>query len=53
MYEGRVAVGYHQNALSGKPDGEMAKAGFAGRGYKVPNGGIYTRVGDLTRFIMA
>jgi CubicO group peptidase (beta-lactamase class C family) len=51
-YEGRVAVGYHQNGFDGKPDGEIAKAEYAGRGYKVPNGGIYTTVGDLARFIM-
>jgi CubicO group peptidase (beta-lactamase class C family) len=52
-YENRVAVGYHRNSLSGKPDGEVAKAEYAGRGYKVPNGGIYTTTGDLARFVMA
>ena len=52
-YEDRVAVGYHRNAFGGKPDGEVAKAEYAGRGYKVPNGGIYTTTGDLARFIMA
>jgi CubicO group peptidase (beta-lactamase class C family) len=52
-YEGRVAVGYHRSGPGGKPDGEMAKAEYAGRGYKVPNGGIYTTAGDLARFIMA
>jgi CubicO group peptidase (beta-lactamase class C family) len=51
-YEGRVAVGYHRNSF-GIPDGEVAKAEYAGRGYKVPNGGIYTTTGDLARFIMA
>jgi CubicO group peptidase (beta-lactamase class C family) len=50
--EGRVAVGYHRNSF-GMPDGEVAKAEYAGRGYKVPNGGIFTTTGDLTRFIMA
>jgi CubicO group peptidase (beta-lactamase class C family) len=50
--EGRVAVGYHRNAV-GVPDGEAAKAEYAGRGYKVPNGGIFTTAGDLARFIMA
>ena len=52
-YEDRVAVGYHRNAFGWKPDGEVAKAEYAGRGYKVPNGGIYTTTGDLARFIMA
>jgi CubicO group peptidase (beta-lactamase class C family) len=50
--ESRVAVGYHRNAV-GVPDGEVAKAEYAGRGYKVPNGGIFTTTGDLARFIMA
>jgi CubicO group peptidase (beta-lactamase class C family) len=50
--EGRVAVGYHRNGF-GMPDGEVAKAEYAGRGYKVPNGGIFTTTGDLARFIMA
>jgi CubicO group peptidase (beta-lactamase class C family) len=52
-YEGRIAVGYHQNGPGERPDGEMAKAEYAGRGYKVPNGGIFTTTGDLARFIMA
>jgi CubicO group peptidase (beta-lactamase class C family) len=50
--EGRVAVGYHRNGF-GMPDGEVAKAEYAGRGYKVPNGGIYTTTSDLARFAMA
>jgi len=52
-YEDRVAVGYHWDGFSGKRDGQVAKAEYAGRGYKVPNGGIYTTTGDLARFIMA
>jgi CubicO group peptidase (beta-lactamase class C family) len=52
-YESRVAVGYHQNGPGERPDGEEAKAEYAGRGYKVPNGGIFTTTGDLARFIMA
>ena len=52
-YEDRVAVGYHRNVFGGKPDGEIAKTEYAGRGYKVPNGGIYSTTGDLARFIMA
>ena len=50
--EGRVAVGYHRNGF-GMSDGEVAKAEYAGRGYKVPNGGIFTTTGDLAHFIMA
>jgi len=52
-YADRVAVGYHRNGFGAKPDGEVAKAEYAGRGYKVPNGGIYTTTGDLARFAMA
>jgi len=52
-YEDRIAVGYHRNGFGGKPDGEVAKAEYIGRGYKVPNGGIYTTTGDLARFVMA
>ena len=52
-YEDRVAVGYHRNAFGSKPDVKVAKAEYAGRGYKVPNGGIYTTTGDLARFIIA
>ncbi|MBS1606965.1 MAG: beta-lactamase family protein [Bacteroidetes bacterium] len=51
--EDRVAVGYHRNSLTGRPDGAVAKAELAGRGYKVPNGGIYTTTGDLARFVIA
>ncbi|HEY6900939.1 MAG TPA: serine hydrolase domain-containing protein [Puia sp.] len=52
-YQDHIAVGYHRNGPGGKPDGELAKVEYAGRGYKVPNGGIYTTTGDLARFIMA
>ncbi|MDO6435454.1 serine hydrolase domain-containing protein [Flavitalea sp. BT771] len=52
-FEDSVAVGYHRNSFGAKPDGKVAKTEYAGRGYKVPNGGIYTTTGDLARFIMA
>jgi CubicO group peptidase (beta-lactamase class C family) len=52
-YEERIAVGYHRNRPGETPDGELAQTEYAGRGYKVPNGGIYTTVGDLARFVMA
>ena len=51
--EGLVAVGYHQSGLFGGADGALAKMEYAGRGYKVPNGGIFTTPSDLARFIMA
>jgi CubicO group peptidase (beta-lactamase class C family) len=41
----KLAVGYSELA-PGLPDRE-----HDGRGYKVPNGGIYTTVGDLTHYI--
>ena len=34
----------------GKPDAETPEREHAGRGYKVPNGAIYTTVGDLAKF---
>lgn len=49
----RVAVGYHRNNAFDKPSGTVATAEYAGRGYKVPNGGIFTTAGDLARFVMA
>ena len=52
-YADRIAVGYHRNNVSGKRDGQLAATEYAGRGYKVPNGGIYTKTGDLARFMMA
>ncbi|WP_431217623.1 serine hydrolase domain-containing protein [Puia sp. P3] len=52
-YGDSVAVGYHRNSRAQRPDGAMAAAEFAGRGYKVPNGGIFTTAGDLARFVMA
>ena len=36
---------------NGKPDGAQAAREHDGRGYKVPNGAIYTTVGDLARFV--
>jgi CubicO group peptidase (beta-lactamase class C family) len=47
--EPRLAVGY-----ANRSDGTIDAAGpareHAGRGYKVPNGGVYSTVGDLARF---
>ena len=45
-----LSKGYLVSA-SGKPDFETAqRESENGRGYKVPNGAIYTTVGDLARF---
>jgi CubicO group peptidase (beta-lactamase class C family) len=52
-YEGRVPVGYHRDYFGDEFDRETAKTEYAGRGYKVPNGGIFTTTGDLASFIMA
>ena len=46
----RVATGY-ANGSRGSIDAELPAREHAGRGYKVPNGGIYSNVGDLGRFI--
>ncbi len=45
----RLAVGYDQTA-SGGLSSAAATQEHAGRGYKVPNGGVYSTVGDLARF---
>ena len=45
-----LAVGY-VNRRDGSIDAERPTLEHRGRGYKVPNGGIYSTVGDLARFI--
>lgn len=45
-----LAVGY-QNGAAGRVDRETPALEHVGRGYKVPNGGIYSTVGDLARFM--
>jgi CubicO group peptidase (beta-lactamase class C family) len=50
--EGRLATGY-QVRRNGTVDTRSPALEHAGRGYKVPNGGIYSTVGDLARFISA
>jgi CubicO group peptidase (beta-lactamase class C family) len=48
---GRLAKGYDVGR-DGKPDPEGAARDLAaGRGYKVPNGGLFTTVKDLARFV--
>ena len=48
----RLAVGY-VNRGDGNPDPEQPTREHAGRGYKVPNGGVYSTVADLARFMGA
>ena len=47
----RLSVGY-ANGQAGI-DTEVPAREHLGRGYKVPNGGVYSTVGDLARFISA
>jgi CubicO group peptidase (beta-lactamase class C family) len=50
--EPRLAMGY-QNGSDGTIDGEIPWGEHRGRGYKVPNGGVYSTVADLGRFLGA
>lgn len=45
----RLAAGY-QNGSDGSIDASGPAGEHAGRGYKVPNGGVYSTVADLGRF---
>ena len=45
----RLAVGYVKDR-QGRVNSEAATREHFGRGYKVPNGGIYSTVGDLAKF---
>jgi CubicO group peptidase (beta-lactamase class C family) len=51
--EDRVAAGYSINPVSGTIDAAKPKREHAGRGYKVPNGGLYATADDLCRFLIA
>lgn len=48
-FAGRLARGYV--LVNGKPDGSAAEREHTGRGYRVPNGALYSTVGDLARFL--
>lgn len=50
--EPRLATGY-RNRRDGSIDSEQPAREHAGRGYKVPNGGVYSTVADLGRFLGA
>ncbi|MGD2217928.1 MAG: serine hydrolase domain-containing protein [Gemmatimonadales bacterium] len=49
----RLSVGYRRNRETGEVSAERATREHFGRGYKVPNGGIYSTVGDLAKFAAA
>ncbi len=49
----RLAVGYVPNRTTGQLSTELPTKEHAGRGYKVPNGGVYSTVGDLAKFAAA
>lgn len=50
--EDRLAVGY-RNRPDGSIDVELPALEHRGRGYKVPNGGVYSTVGDMVRLMAA
>ena len=49
----RLAVGYLRDRRTGKLDSTVPTREHQGRGYKVPNGGIYSTVEDLAKFAAA
>ena len=49
----RMSVGYARNRETGEVSAEQASREHFGRGYKVPNGGVYSTVGDLAKFAAA
>lgn len=49
----RLSVGYNRDRETGAVSAERATREHFGRGYKVPNGGIYSTVGDLAKFAAA
>ncbi|HUE76565.1 MAG TPA: serine hydrolase domain-containing protein, partial [Longimicrobiales bacterium] len=49
---GRLAAGY-VNLEDGTVDPRVPRAEHRGRGYKVPNEGLYSTVGDLARLLLA
>lgn len=49
----RMSVGYSRDRETGAVSAEQATREHFGRGYKVPNGGIYSTVGDLATFAAA
>lgn len=50
---GRMSVGYSRSRRTGEISAEQATREHFGRGYKVPNGGVYSTVHDLAAFAAA
>lgn len=48
-----MSTGYQGNPNDDTFDRERPYLDHAGRGYKVPNGGIYTTVADLAKYVIA
>ena len=55
--QNRLAVGFSDRSYQGseetRPDPELPALEHAGRGYKVPNGGVYSTVADLATLAAA
>lgn len=49
----RLSVGYERDDQTGELSSDEATREHFGRGYKVPNGGIYSTVDDLARYAAA
>jgi len=49
----RLAVGYIRDRKTKRLNSEVPTRQHAGRGYKVPNGGIYSTVGNMAKFAAA
>lgn len=49
----RLAVGYVRNSVTRRLSSTVPTAQHAGRGYKVPNGGVYSTAGDMAKFAAA
>ena len=49
----RMSVGYARNRRTGEISAEQATREHFGRGYKVPNGGVYSTVHDMAAFAAA
>jgi CubicO group peptidase (beta-lactamase class C family) len=51
-HRNRIAEGYRWHPFKGTIDKEKPRTEHSGRGYKVPNGGMYSTPNDLARFLM-
>ena len=46
-----LAHGYQRSRAGGKPSREDADRALDGRGYRVPNGGMFSTISDLAKFV--